>query len=148
MSLSNQQKASEYYEQCKRLIKGRLANGTLAFSAEGIIVRSEIYKAINASRAVMNQNRRIKRLLGAAERFVRMKGLLPTSIPMKSPTYGKASGGTDPRLTQMQIRMSHLEKQVAALSVENRELRAAKKRSDWIDKYLSGTGGTQGSLPW
>lgn len=148
MTFSNQQKAREYYEQCKRVIKGRLANGTLAFSAEGKIVRSEIYSAINSSRAVMNQNPQIRRFLAATERFARMRGLSSASKIEKSVAHGRASGSGDPRLTQMQIRMSYLEKQVAALTVENRELRAAKKRAEWIDKFLSGSGVAQGSLPW
>lgn len=148
MTLSNQQKAQEYYEKCKRLIKRRLADGSLAFSAEGKVVRSEIYNAINASRAVMNQNPRIRRLLGAVERIARMRGLISATNTEKSMSYERASGSSDPRTVQMQVRISHLEKQVVALTAENRELRKTVNRAEWIDRFLSGVGGTQGSLPW
>jgi hypothetical protein len=148
MALSNQQKAKEYYEKCKSLIKKRLADGTLSFSAEGKIVRSEIYQAINVSRAVMSQNPRIRRLLAASERFALARGVVSQAGVERDAYYERASGGSDPRMTQMQIRMSHLEKRVAALTVENAELRKAVKRADWIDRLLSDAGGTQGSLPW
>jgi hypothetical protein len=115
VTVSNRQKAQEYYEQCKRLIKSRLAEGTLAFSAEGKVIRSEVYQAINASRAVMNQNLRIRRLLRTTERFARIKGLVSTSTLEKSEGFERVSGKSDPQVMHMQIRNSHLEKQVAAL---------------------------------
>jgi uncharacterized protein YhaN len=145
---SNNQKAQEFYETCKKLIKQRLAAGTLAFSAEGKVIRSEIYQAINASRAVMSQNRRIRRLLGATERWARINGVMPLEQPEKSNGFGRVSGNSDPVITQMQARISHLEKLVAALSVENRELKQAVKRSDWLDKFLGDSTSRLGALPW
>jgi hypothetical protein len=148
MTASNREKAEEYYESCKRLIKNRLAEGTLSFSAEGKVVRSEVYRAINTSRGVMNQNPRIKRLLKAAERLARMKGIVPAASPGKSSRAWRASGSSDPSAVQMQVRLNYLERQVAALTVENRELKKAVKRAEWIDKFIDDSQGRQGALPW
>jgi hypothetical protein len=148
MALSNKQKAAEYYERCKRFIKNKLAEGTLPFSAEGKVVRSELYRAINVNRAVINQNPRIKRLLRATERLARMKGTISATTPSKAGGAGKVSGTNDPYIIQMQARLNFLEKQVAALMVENRELRKAAKRSEWIDNFLNDPDSRQGALPW
>jgi hypothetical protein len=148
MTSSNRQKAQEYYESCKRFIKNKLAEGTLSFSAEGKVIRSEVCEAIRASRSVMNQNPRIKRLMSATERWARIKGIIAISPLQKSSEAWRAPGTTDKSLAQMQARINYLEKQVAALTVENRELRQSVKRSEWIDKFLNDPNGRQGALPW
>lgn len=147
MTMNNRQKAQEYYEDCKRFLKNRLAEGTVPLSAEGKVVRSEVYMAINASRAVMNQNPRIKRLLGATERLARIKRIT-VAAPEKSSGAWRASGSVDPFAAQMQARNNYLEKQIAALTTENRELRRAVKRAEWLDKLINDPEGRQGALPW
>lgn len=147
MTKNNQQKAQEYYESCKRFLKNRLAERTLLFSAEGKVVRSDVYRAINASRAVMSQNPRIKRLIGATERLARLKGIT-AAAPEKSSGAWRASGSIDPSVAQMQARNNYLEKQIAALTIENRELRKAVKRAEWLDKLINDPDGRQGALPW
>jgi hypothetical protein len=148
MTSSNRQKAEDYYLACKRFIKTRLSEKTLSFSAEGKIIRSEIYEAINASRGVMNQNPRIKRLLLATERWARMRRIITAMASQNSNKSWRASGAGDTTAMQMQARLNYLEKQVAALTVENYELRRSVKRAEWIDKILSASGSTQGTLPW
>lgn len=148
MPLNNSQKAQEFYKHCKHLIKNKLAEGTLVFSAEGKVVRSEIYQAINSSRGVMNQNPRVKRLLRATERWAKMRGILINSAPERSKDFRQITGSSDPQITQMQVRISYLEKQVAALTIENQELRKVVKRSDWIDKFLTDSENRIGALPW
>lgn len=148
MTTSNKQKAQEYYERCKRFIKNGLKEQSLSFSAEGKVVRSEVYGAINVSRAVMNQNPRIKHLLRATERWARMTGTIAAATPQKSDGAWQASGSTDPSLVQMQARLNYLEKQVAALMVENQQLKKAVKRAEWIDNLLNDPEGKQGALPW
>lgn len=148
MTFSNRQKAQDYYENCKRFIKTRLAEGTLSFSAEGRVVRSEVYAAINASRSVMNQNPRIRRLLAAAERWAHRRGITVARPPAASSEAWRASGAGDRAMAQMQARLDYLERQVAALTTENRELKKVVKRADWIDRLLDDSEGTQGALPW
>jgi hypothetical protein len=148
MSPSNQQKGQDYYQQSKRLIKNRLAESTLSFSAEGKVVRSEIYKAINANRNVVRQNPRVKRLLAATERWARMRGLTSPAPLRESDEAWRASGAVDKTAAQLQARNNFLEKKVAALTAEVGELRRAVKRSEWLDKFLAEPNGTQGALPW
>lgn len=148
MTLSNRQKAEEYYERCKQFIKKRLENEALSFSSEGKVVRSEICEAINVSRSVMNQNPRIKRLLGATERWARIKGITHGGHFKESNDAWRASGTIDKSVLQMQARLNFLEKQVAALTVENRELRKSSKRAEWIDRFMNDSNGRQGALPW
>lgn len=145
---SNRQKAQKYYDNCKRFIKNRLAEKTLSFSAEGKVVRSEVYEAINATRGVMNQNPRIKRLLAATERWAQSRGITSANSLQESSEAWRASGASDKSAAQLQARANYLEKQVAALTVENRELRKSVKRAEWIDKFLNDPNSNQGSLPW
>jgi hypothetical protein len=148
MTDSNRQKAQDYYENCKRFIKNRLAEKTLSFSAEGKVVRSEIYEAIKATRGVMNQNPRIKRLLVATERWARRRGIVAaTALPESSEAW-RAPGASDRSMVQMQARLNFYEKQVAALTVENRELKRTVKRAEWLDKFFNDPNSTQGALPW
>jgi len=148
MTASNKQKAQVYYERCKRFIKNGIKERTLSFSFEGKVVRSEVYAAINVSRSVMNQNPRIKRLLRATERWAQKKGLTSAITPQKSDRAWRASGNNDPSIVQMQARLNYLEKQIAALTVENRQLKKAVSRAEWIDKFLNDPEGKQGALPW
>jgi hypothetical protein len=148
VTINNRQKAEDYYKRCKQFLKQRMAERNLIFSAEGKVIRSQVYEAINASRAVMNQNPRIKRLLGATERLARMKGLTSAPISKELHRPERAFGGNDPQITKMQARLNYLEKQVAALTVENRELRKAVKRAEWIDKFINDPNSKQGALPW
>lgn len=146
--MSNRQKAQDNYVNCKRLIKASLAEGTLSFSAEGKVIRSEIYEAIKVSRSVMNQNPKIKRLLEATERLAKRKGVVSSASPLKITGAGRASGKSDPSMVHLQAQLSFLERRVAALTVENRELRKTVKRAEWLDKFLNDSDGRQGAFPW
>lgn len=148
MALSNRQKAEQYYVNCKNYIKNSLAQNTLAFSADGKVVRSELCAAINVSRAVTVQNPRIRRLLAATECWARMNKVLTAAAPPVRRAVGHSGGESDPQVLQLQARVRYMENQVAALTAENAELRKSVRRADWIDRLIDDAQGKQGAMPW